>query len=41
MSLSDIKKIASWLDREKNPILIQVTKEQLDEVLKLYPELKE
>lgn len=41
MSLSDITKITSWLDREKNPILIQVTKEQLDEVLKLYPELKE
>ncbi|MFA7353188.1 MAG: hypothetical protein WCZ70_01065 [Sulfurimonadaceae bacterium] len=40
MSLLDIKKIASWLDSEKKPILIQVTKEQLDEVLKLYPELE-
>lgn len=40
MSLTDIKKIVSWLDKEKNPILIQITKQQLDEVLKLYPKLE-
>ncbi|MEA3371583.1 MAG: L,D-transpeptidase family protein [Campylobacterota bacterium] len=40
MSLDEIKKIASWLDREKNPILIQIPKSSKDEILKLYPELK-
>lgn len=40
MALQDIKKIAFWLDESKNPILIQITKSQLEEVLKLYPNLK-
>ncbi len=40
MSLEDIKKIAAWLDKSKNPILIQVTKSQLGEISKLYPRLE-
>ncbi|MDD5372501.1 MAG: L,D-transpeptidase family protein [Sulfurimonas sp.] len=40
MKLEDIQKIVSWLDKSKNPILIQITKSQKDEVLKLYPMLK-
>ena len=40
MKLEDIKKIVSWLDKSKNPILLQVTKKELEEVLKLYPALK-
>ncbi|OHE07470.1 MAG: hypothetical protein A3K14_08210, partial [Sulfurimonas sp. RIFCSPLOWO2_12_FULL_36_74] len=37
MRLEDIKKIIYWLDKNKNPILIQVTKSQLNEIAKLYP----
>ncbi len=40
MTFEEIKKIASWLDESKNPILIQITKSQLEEVLKLYPSLR-
>ncbi|MDQ1244972.1 MAG: hypothetical protein QG565_1313 [Campylobacterota bacterium] len=40
MSLENIRKIAAWLDRNKNPILIQVTKLQLGEISKLYPKLE-
>ncbi len=40
MSLEEIKKIVSWLDKDKNPILIQIPKSSSGEVLKLYPQLK-
>jgi len=39
MSLDEIKKITSWLDKSKNPILIQIPKSLSKEILKLYPEL--
>ncbi|WP_428739873.1 L,D-transpeptidase family protein [Sulfurimonas sp.] len=40
MKEKDLLKILKWLDKEKNPILIQVPKIYLPEVYKLYPELK-
>ncbi len=40
MSLKEIHQIASWLDKDKNPILIQIPKSSSGEILKLYPELK-
>ena len=40
MRLDEITKIANWLDKEKNPILIQIPKSSSREILKLYPELK-
>ena len=40
MSLEELKKITKWLDKEKNPILIQIPKFKNKEILKLYPELK-
>ncbi len=40
MSMKNIKKIVNWLDESKNPILIQIPKSKLNQVLKLYPELK-
>ena len=40
MSLKNIKKIVNWLDVDKNPILIQVPRSKLDQVLKLYPRLE-
>jgi L,D-peptidoglycan transpeptidase YkuD (ErfK/YbiS/YcfS/YnhG family) len=41
MSEKNLKKIIGWLDKEKNPILIQVPKKYLQEVEKLYPQIKE
>jgi hypothetical protein len=40
MSYNDLKKIVLWLDRTKNPILIQIPKSLANEIIKLYPELK-
>ncbi|ADN08457.1 ErfK/YbiS/YcfS/YnhG family protein [Sulfurimonas autotrophica DSM 16294] len=40
MSEKNIQKIANWLDKRKNPILIQIPKKSAKEVLKLYPQLK-
>jgi len=40
MSLKNIKKIVHWLDKNKNPILIQVTKKELPQIKKLYPNLE-
>ncbi|MEK6659015.1 MAG: L,D-transpeptidase family protein [Campylobacterota bacterium] len=40
MKLEDIQKIVSWLDKSKNPILIQITKSQLNQISKLYPKLE-
>ncbi|MDH4945259.1 L,D-transpeptidase family protein [Sulfurimonas sp. C5] len=40
MKEKDLLKILKWLDKDKNPILIQVPKLYLNEVYKLYPELK-
>nr|WP_321267819.1 L,D-transpeptidase family protein [uncultured Sulfurimonas sp.] len=39
MSLDEMRKINSWLDGSKNPILIQIPKSSLDEIKKLYPNL--
>ncbi|MDD2790122.1 MAG: L,D-transpeptidase family protein [Sulfurimonas sp.] len=41
MRLDEIQKISSWLDKSKNPILIQIPKSSSKEIIKLYPELKE
>jgi hypothetical protein len=41
MQLEDLQKIAAWLDANKKPILVQITKAQKEEALKLYPTLKE
>jgi len=40
MRLEEIKKIASWLDKEKQPLLIQIPKSSSQEIKKLYPQLK-
>ncbi len=40
MKLEDLQKITSWLDINKKPILIQITKAQKEEALKLYPMLR-
>ncbi|MEN4052520.1 MULTISPECIES: hypothetical protein [Sulfurimonas] len=41
MSKRDLQKIIKWLDKEKNPILIQIPKKYIKEVEKLYPEIKQ
>ena len=40
MSETNIKKIAKWLNKNKNPILIQIPKKSAKEILKRYPQLK-
>ncbi len=40
MKEDEIIKLVNWLDKSKNPILIQIPKSYAKEVLKLYPELK-
>jgi L,D-peptidoglycan transpeptidase YkuD (ErfK/YbiS/YcfS/YnhG family) len=39
MRYKDLKKIIQWLDIKKQPILIQIPKSKLQDVLKLYPRL--
>ena len=41
MSKEDIQKVVSWLDGKKEPLLIQIPKSSSQEILKLYPQLKE
>jgi len=40
MSLENMKKIIHWLDKSKHPLLIQITKEKLPQIKKLYPNLE-
>jgi len=40
MSFINLQKIATWLDKSKNPILIQITKKQTQEVRMRYPQLR-
>ncbi|QSZ41021.1 L,D-transpeptidase family protein [Sulfurimonas aquatica] len=40
MKLKDLKKITHWLKKEKNPILIQIPKSSREEILQVYPQLK-
>ncbi len=40
MSEENIKKIANWLDKKKNPILVQIPKKAAKKVIQLYPQLK-
>jgi len=37
MKKHDLKKIVNWLDKKKNPILIQLPQKYIQEVKKLYP----
>lgn len=39
MSLEELEKISSWLDKTKNPILIQIPKSSAKEILTLFPQL--
>jgi L,D-transpeptidase-like protein len=39
MNIDDMRKINSWLDGNKNPILIQVPKSSLNEIKELFPTL--
>jgi hypothetical protein len=41
MSLKEIKEIVYWLDKSKNPILIQIPKSSSSEIKKLFPQLKD
>jgi len=40
MKYEDLKKIVQWLDKKKNPLLIQIPKNRTDKVLELYPQLR-
>jgi hypothetical protein len=40
MSYKNLQKIFQWIDKSKNPILIQVPKTHIKEVFTLYPQLK-
>ena len=40
MKESDLKRVLQWLDKDKNPILIQIPKQEAQEILKRYPSLK-
>ena len=40
MKEANIRKIVKWLDKKKNPILIQIPKQEAQEILKRYPSLK-
>lgn len=40
MSEENIQKIAKWLDKNKNPILIQIPKKSAKKVLERYPQLQ-
>jgi L,D-peptidoglycan transpeptidase YkuD (ErfK/YbiS/YcfS/YnhG family) len=39
MRYKDIQKITQWLDQKKHPLLIQIPKAYLKEVIKIYPQL--
>ena len=41
MSLDEIKRVSSWLDISKNPILIQIPKSSSKEILERYPQLRD
>jgi len=38
--LDDLKTIVELLDKDKNPLLIQVPNSSAQEIIKLYPQLK-
>lgn len=40
MKYNDLNKIVEWLDGDKNPILIQITKDSLNTTKELYPVLE-
>ena len=40
MKENDIKQIVYWLNKSKNPILIQIPKSLAKEIIEIYPELK-
>lgn len=40
MKKEDMEKIIEWLDKGKNPVLIQTTEKELEQVLRLYPALR-
>ena len=41
MKYEDLKKIVEWLDKKKNPLLIQIPKNRAQKILKLYPQLQD